>query len=80
MSVRLLQLRMPLRPSSIPGLASNSELLRLGMVAKYMCSQMTNVNDPQRLKHMARLEDVRREWDRRFPSVPLSATFYRDED
>ena len=75
MSVRLLQLRMPLRPSSIPGLASNSELLRLGMVAKYMCSQIANLNDPQRVRHMAQLDDARKEWDMRFPSLPLSATF-----
>src|ERR1700719_3607751 len=50
MSIRLLQIRMPLQPSSIPCPISNSELLRLGMVAKCMCSQITNLSDSQRLK------------------------------
>jgi hypothetical protein len=74
MSARLFQLPVLDRPSSDPLGLSNSELLRLGMVAKYMC-----LNDLQGLRHMAQLDEVRKEWDRRFPSLPLSATFYRDE-
>jgi len=79
MSARLLQLLVPRRPSPVPLGPSNSELLRLGMVAKYMCSQIGNLNDPQRIRHMAQLDEARKEWDRRFPGLPLSATFYRDE-
>jgi hypothetical protein len=75
MSARLFQLPVPRRPSSVPLRLSNSELLRLGMVAKYMCSQIANLNDPQRVRHMAQLDDARKEWDMRFPSLPLSATF-----
>jgi hypothetical protein len=58
---------------------SNAELLRLGMVAKYKCSQEANLSDQQRLRYAAQLDEARKEWDRRFPTLPLSATFYRDE-
>ena len=78
MSTRLNRLRVRMRRSTLINL-SNAELLRLGMVAKYKCSQQANLSDQQRLRYAAQLDAARKEWDRRFPTLPLSATFYRDE-
>lgn len=78
MSTRLNGLYLRMMPSTLLSL-SNAELLRLGMVAKYKCSQQSNLSDQQRLRNAAKLDEARKEWDRRFPTLPLSATFYRDE-
>ena len=78
MSTRLNGLYVRMRPSTLLSL-SNAELLRLGMVAKYKCSQQSNLSDQRRLRNAAQLDEARKEWDRRFPTLPLSATFYRDE-
>jgi hypothetical protein len=59
---------------------SDTELLRFGIVAKYMCSREANLEAEQKEAFALRLNEARKEWNRRFPALPLSATFESDED
>jgi hypothetical protein len=54
---------------------SDDELLRFGMVAKYMCSQGEKL-DKEKLKAFTlQLDEARKEWKKRFPELPLSSSF-----
>jgi hypothetical protein len=56
-----------------PGQMSDEELLRAGIVAKYMCSQEMNLS-ASRQDFDLQLAEIRAEWRTRFPRLPLSAT------
>jgi hypothetical protein len=58
---------------------SDAALLRYGTVLMYMCNQSCLENE-QRESFALRLREVRKEWKRRFPRLPLSSTFDQDED
>ena len=58
---------------------SDSELLRFGVTAKYLCSDMAGLASEQREAFAVRLRQAAEEWSSRFPSLPLSATFYEIE-
>jgi hypothetical protein len=58
---------------------SDAELLRFGMVAKYMCSQEANPEDASREDFVLQLTEAQREWNKRFSRLPLVTTFSRDE-
>jgi hypothetical protein len=58
---------------------SNAELLRLGIVAKYECSQGTDKEYNMSEMYALQLAKVQKEWTIRFPKLPLSATFEPDE-
>lgn len=54
---------------------SDAELLRFGMVAKWMCSEAVAVADRQREVFALQLREARKEWKKRFPRLPLSSAF-----
>ena len=54
---------------------SDAELLRAGMLAKYKCGERNSSQDGQREAFALQLEEARKEWARRFPRLPLAATF-----
>lgn len=54
---------------------SNTELLRFGIVAKFMCSPEANLDNEERALFVLQLKEVKKEWKRRFPKLPLLATF-----
>ena len=54
---------------------SNSELLRFGMALEFKCSPQAHTEDSQREECLMMLQEVRKEWLKRFPRLPLSATF-----
>jgi|HubBroStandDraft_6_1064221.scaffolds.fasta_scaffold768435_2 hypothetical protein len=58
-----------------PRKMSNSELLRFGLVAKHMCSKEADLGAGEIEAFELQLNDARIEWNRRFPKLPLSATF-----
>ena len=68
----VIAMRPPLRDMS------DTELLRFGTVAKYMCSEKSALDEKQREAFSLQLHDARKEWARRFPSLPLSSTFEED--
>lgn len=59
----------------LPRDLSDAELLRVGTVAKYMCSHDSGLQEKERKQFALQLRAARKEWARRFPSLPLSATF-----
>jgi hypothetical protein len=58
---------------------SDAELLRFGMVAKYMCSQEANPEHTSREDFVLQLNEAQREWNKRFSRLPLVTTFSQDE-
>jgi hypothetical protein len=54
---------------------SDTELLRFGIVAKHMCSEKAGLETARRQIFASQLAEAREEWNRRFPSLPLAATF-----
>jgi len=62
-----------------PSKMSDAELLRFGMVAKYMCSQEGHLENGQREALAFQLNEAQQEWNRRFPRLPLGTTFNQDE-
>lgn len=58
-----------------PPQMSDNELLRFGMVLKFKCSPQAHTEDSQREEYRMMLQEVRQEWLKRFPGLPLSATF-----
>jgi hypothetical protein len=62
-------------PNKLPSEMSDEELLRFGMVAKYMCSRGEKL-DEEKLKALTlQLDEARKEWKKRFPELPLSSSF-----
>jgi hypothetical protein len=61
-----------------PRKMSDPELLRFGIVAKYMCSKKARLEDGRRQEFASQLTEIRREWKRRFPSLPLTAIFNQE--
>jgi hypothetical protein len=62
-------------PNKLPSEMSDEELLRFGMVAKYMCSRGEKL-DKEKLKAFTlQLDEARKEWKKRFPKLPLSSSF-----
>ena len=72
--IRVIGIRPPPRDMS------DAELLRFGTVAKYMCSQRSGLDEKQRELFSLQLNKARKEWARRFPSLPLSSTFDEDDE
>jgi hypothetical protein len=70
-SSRLSTEEAPLAPRRM----SNAELLRFGLVAKYMCSKGAELGDGEIGAFELQFNEARMEWNRRFPKLPLSATF-----
>jgi hypothetical protein len=64
----------PLEKNPSPGQMSDEELLRTGIVAKYMCSQDMKLSGASRQDFDLQLAEIRAEWRTRFPRLPLSAT------
>jgi hypothetical protein len=58
---------------------SDAELLRFGMIAKYMCSQEANPEHPSPQDFALQLNEAQREWNKRFTKLPLVTTFGQDE-
>ncbi len=58
-----------------PSEMSDPELLRFGMVLESLCSSKAEIEDALRQVYVWQLQDVRKEWLKRFPSLPLSTTF-----
>ena len=54
---------------------SDEELLRFGMLAKYMCSQGETLDKEKMEAFTLQLDEARKEWKKRFPKLPLSSTF-----
>ena len=54
---------------------SDPELLRFGMVSKYMCSLGTNPDPLSRESLVIQLDEARKEWKRRYPTLPLDQSF-----
>jgi hypothetical protein len=63
----------------VPCQMTDSELLRFGMVAKYRCAQEASAGDEKQEAFASQLNEARKEWNRRFPRLPLSATFEIEE-
>jgi hypothetical protein len=53
---------------------SDADLLLVGIVAKYRCSE-ENLSRELREEFTRQLAEVREEWKARFSNLPLSATF-----
>jgi hypothetical protein len=62
-------------PNKLPSEMSDEELLRFGMVAKYMCSQGEKLDKEKLEAFTLQLDKARNEWKKRFPTLPLSSTF-----
>jgi hypothetical protein len=58
-----------------PRKMSNAELLRFGLVAKYMCSKEADLGGSKIEAFESQFNEARVEWNHRFPKLPLSATF-----
>jgi hypothetical protein len=54
---------------------SDEQLLRFGMVAKHMCSQGEKLEKEKLEAFTLQLDEVRKEWKKRFPKLPLGSTF-----
>ena len=50
---------------------SETELLRFGQAAKYMCSPEANYGPPRQV-FVVQLREARLEWRRRHPGLPLN--------
>jgi hypothetical protein len=62
-------------PNKSPSEMSDEELLRFGMVAKYMCSQGEKLDKAKLEAFTLQLDEARKEWKKRFPGLPLGSTF-----
>jgi hypothetical protein len=51
---------------------SDTELLRFGQEARYMCSLEANPGHPPNETFVVQLREARAEWKRRHPQLPLS--------
>jgi hypothetical protein len=51
---------------------TDTELLRFGQAAKYMCSPEASLGQPPRQTYIVQLEEARAEWKRRKPELPLN--------
>ena len=58
---------------------SDAELLRFGMVAKYMCSQEANPEHASREDFVLQFNEAQRELNKRFSRLPLVTTFSQHE-
>jgi hypothetical protein len=76
---RIQEATIDLRSRPQPSEMSDTELLRFGTVAKYMCSGKLGLDTARRQTFASQLAEVRKEWNRRFPSLPLATTFSLDE-
>jgi hypothetical protein len=76
---RIQEATIDLRSRPQPSEMSDTELLRFGTVAKYMCSGKLGLDTARRQTFASQLAEVRKEWNRRFPSLPLATTFNLDE-
>ena len=74
-----IQATIDLRSRPQPCEMSDTELLRFGTVAKYMCSGKVCLDTARRQTFASQLAEARKEWNRRFPSLPLATTFNQDE-
>jgi len=54
---------------------TDSELLRFGLIAKFECSELQREAQLPSEILMAELEELRAEWKRRFPEMPLRDSF-----
>jgi hypothetical protein len=54
---------------------SDPELLRFGVVSKYMCSPEANLDRRSRESFVTQLNEAREEWKGRYPTLPLSESF-----
>jgi hypothetical protein len=61
-----------------PSEMSDCELLRHGLVVRYMGSPESGLDACQRQPFAARLKAIRLEWEKRFPTLPLVSTFQTD--
>ena len=52
---------------------SDLELLRYGMAVKYSCASLAGQPETEAL--LAKLNDIRREWQKRYPDLPLRDSF-----
>jgi hypothetical protein len=62
-------------PNKLPSEMSDEELLRFGMVAKYMCSQGEKLEREKLEAFTLQLDGARKEWKKRFPKLPLSPSY-----
>jgi hypothetical protein len=76
---RMQEATIDLRSRPQPCEMSDTELLRFGAVAKYMCSGKVGLNAARRQSFALQLAEARTEWNRRFPSLPLATSFNLDE-
>jgi hypothetical protein len=76
---RIQEATIDLRSHPQPCEMSDTELLRFGTVAKYMCSGKAGLEPARRQTFASQLAEARKEWNRRFPSLPLATTFSLDE-
>ena len=51
---------------------TDTELLRFGKAAKYMCSPEASLGNPPSQTYILQLEEARAEWKRRKPELPLN--------
>jgi hypothetical protein len=77
LSYRLADIPSAISPLAVrpPPEMSDSELLRFGSVAKYLCSLDAALADSHREALLLKLQEARREWNSRFPQFPLCTTF-----
>ena len=54
---------------------SDPELLRFGMVSKYVCSLETNPDPHSQESLVIQLMEARKEWKRRYPTLTLDESF-----
>jgi|SRR5271154_5497851 len=62
-----------------PSEMSDTELLRFGMQAKYMCSKDSGLDEGRQQIFAAQFNKARNEWNKRCPRLPLAATFSEEE-
>ena len=51
------------------------ELLRFGLIGKFECSELQRKGQPPSEILITELEELRAEWKRRFPEMPLRDSF-----
>ena len=51
------------------------DLLRFGLIGKFECSELQRKGQPPSEVLTAELEELRAEWKRRFPEMPLCDSF-----
>jgi hypothetical protein len=54
---------------------SDPELLRFGMVSRHMCSLEGNPDHQSQESLVIQLNEARKEWKRRYPTLPLNESF-----